>query len=707
MGMPGAFAAVLSGLYIIIMPAVPPQQRLTLSVERARVGRYEQAEFRIGGVPGCSNPDDPAQADVRLEIRTPSGGRVVMPAFYIEPFAIRAVSRGGRQVDAFLRVGEPGWRGRYAPLELGTHTVEATARVGGKVLRSAPVQIVCVPSARSGFVRISRRDPRFLETSDGRAFFTVGQNLAFIKDTFETTEMLRRLAENGVNFVRVWTCCGDWGMAIESRKSAWSRSWAWNPPYVRDERGQTWVRVGAEGVTAQPNWRMLLEPGREYVLSARVRADASAALRVTIPGSDGSVEWPADREARRHEYRFRIGNAPETLEGLRLECREGTAYVRDLQLTAAGSARNLLWDADPDRPILGIYNQVDCAMLDKLVDDAERLGVRLQLCVLTRDLYMQRLSRPDSAEYQQAIKDARNLMRYAVARWGASEAVAAWEYWNEMDPGKPTSRFFTEVGEYLRQTDPYHRPRTTSSWADAPADWKHEAIDLANMHWYMRPAEGERFRDAVQGVLEKAAELRRTVPGKPAFMAEFGLADNNWRPSEYAARDKDFCHLKQGLWASALSGLSGSAMAWWWEDIHARQGYRVYKPLSSFVRRIPWTCGKLTGARAVAEPEYLRPIGLQTNEAAFLWLYDSRFSWYARVAQGKAPQEVQSASVTLSGLRAGRYRPVYHDTDTGVDTTGAAVVASSNGTARVPLPAFRGDVALRLTRMPTASGGRR
>jgi len=700
MGMPRALGAMLGSLFLVVMPAAPQSaKRLTLSVERAKVGRYERAEFRIGGVPGCGNPYDPAQADVRLEIRTPSGGRVVMPAFYMEPFAIRAVSRGGREVDAFVPVGEPGWSGRYAPLEPGIHTVEAAARVGGKLLRSAPVRIVCLPSARRGFVRISRRDPRFLETSDGRPFFAVGQNLAFIKDTFETSEMLQRLAENGVNFLRIWTCCEDWGMAIEARKSAWSRSWAWNPPYVRDAQGNTWVRFGAEGVTAQPNWRMLLEPGREYVLSAKVRADVPATVRVTMLGSDRSAEWRAEQEARRHEYRFRMGNAPESLEPLRLECRETTAYVRDLQLTASGSSRNLLWDADHDRPILGTYNQVDCAMLDKLVEEAEKLGVRLQLCVLTRDLYMERLSRPDSPEYQQAMTDARNVLRYAVARWGASEAVAAWEYWNEMDPGKPTARFFTEVGEYLRQTDPYRRPRTTSSWADAPADWKHEAIDLANMHWYMRPAEDERFRDAVLGVLEKAAELRKEVPAKPAFMAEFGLADNNWRPSEHAAGDVDFCHLKHAIWTSALSGLSGTAMAWWWEDIHARQGYRVYKPLSGFVRNIPWTSGRLTTARAVATPDCLQAVGLQTDEAAFVWLYDRRFSWHARIVQGKPPQEVAGASVTVSGLRAGRYRPVFHDTDTGTETAGS-VVPAEDGRVRVSVPAFRGDVALRLTRIP-------
>ena len=38
-------------------------------------------------------------------------------------------------------------------------------------------------------------------------------------------------------------------------------------------------------------------------------------------------------------------------------------------------------------------------------------------------------------KYEQAIKDAKNLLRYAVARWGYSTAVVGWEYFNEQDPG--------------------------------------------------------------------------------------------------------------------------------------------------------------------------------------------------------------------------------------------------------------------------------
>jgi len=36
---------------------------------------------------------------------------------------------------------------------------------------------------------------------------------------------------------------------------------------------------------------------------------------------------------------------------------------------------------------------------------------------------------------------------------GYSTSVAAWEYWNEMNPGLPTDRFYSALGKYLAQAD--------------------------------------------------------------------------------------------------------------------------------------------------------------------------------------------------------------------------------------------------------------
>ena len=99
-----------------------------------------------------------------------------------------------------------------------------------------------------------------------------------------------------------------------------------------------------------------------------------------------------------------------------------------LSLKEAAGGTELLWEADVNRPIRGYYNPLDCFMLDQIIEAAERNNIYLMLCAITRDLYMNTLSRVDSPEYRLAVEDARKFMRYAVARWGYSTSVAAWEY---------------------------------------------------------------------------------------------------------------------------------------------------------------------------------------------------------------------------------------------------------------------------------------
>ncbi len=661
------------------------------------VPRYGRAEFTIEGVPACRNPFDPQQADVRIEVRTPSNRTLTVPAHYCEPFEIRGRASGADMGDCFFALGRPGWRARYAPTELGPQAVVAVARVGSRELRSRPVTIRCVPSAAQGYLRVSGKDRRFLETDDGKPFFVVGQNVAFVKDTFQTREYLAKLAGNGVNYVRVWTCCEDWGLCLEGRKSGWARTWDWKPPFVTDPKGGQCVRVAAEGATLRPTQRMGLEARQRYVLSATAWAGAAGALSVSIPGVTGLTSENIGPEPRRIQWTFTIGTEPLVLDGIRLTPSSGTVFLRGLSLKAASGDREILWDADPNRLMLGNYSQVDCAMLDRIVEDAEKLGIRLQLCVLTRDLYMDRLKDPASADYAGAISDARNLLRYAIARWGYSTAVAAWEYWNEMDPGKPTGRFFSEVGAYLAQTDPYRRLRTTSSWADSPADWAHPAIDIANMHWYMRPAEGERYRDAVAGVLEKARQLRARASDKPALFAEFGLAQDNWQPSADAKKDLRSVHLKHALWASALSGLSGTAMAWWWEDLHERGAYSLYAPLARFLKGIPWTTARLEATNAQVAPAHLRSVALAGGDRAYIWVYDTRASWHAQAVQGLTPEQVSGATLAVRGLREGRYAPTWFDTQTGRTTEGEPFDLVG-ATAELGLPPFTGDMAIAIVR---------
>ena len=87
-----------------------------------------------------------------------------------------------------------------------------------------------------------------------------------------------------------------------------------------------------------------------------------------------------------------------------------------MSLKEAAGSPELLWEADVNRKERGFYNPVDCYMLDEVIASAQQRGIYLQLCLITRDLYMNSLKDERSDEYQLAIDDAKNLLRYVVAR---------------------------------------------------------------------------------------------------------------------------------------------------------------------------------------------------------------------------------------------------------------------------------------------------
>ena len=687
-------------------PGQPPhpvrQAALTVRPAAPQCGRWERIELAIEGVPPARDPFDPEEVEVTVEVRGPGGVRQTVPACWVQPFQRARRPRFGRDADWLHPRGNGIWRAWYAPPAVGHYACVARLRGRSGGAASAPAAFRCVASARRGPIRVWPANPRYLSYADGSPFFAIGQNVAFVKDLGETERIFRRLGAAGANFARVWTCSEDWGLALEARKSAFGRSWDWKPPFAPEPDaadGRLCVRLGPEEARIDPSHPVGLEPGRRYTLRCEVRTQGSAQASLVLFGEPlgGSVASPGRWTALERSF-----TAPEGrwwLDGAALRrVGEGDVWVRDLSLTTGGTAWNLLWEADPNRPAVGVVSQVDAALLDAVVEAAERNGIYLMLCVLTRDLYMGRLSDPISPAYDAAIRDAKRLMRYAVARWGASTHVASWEYWNELDPGKPAERFYREVGAELLRLDPWRRPRTTSAWAPCPRDWAQPDLDIACLHHYLRPADGPNFGDETSAVLDRARALLKGSPGKPALLAEFGLADDQWRPHPLAERDGGYIHLRRAIWASALSGLAGTAMPWWWETIDARNGYGMYAGIAAFLRGAPFGRPGFGPTEGRATDPEVRVVGLARGGDAWLWVADARANWRNRVEGGATLREVRGALVDLPALPPGRYRVRWASTEDGATISEARAAAGPSG-LRLACPPFRGDIACAVRRV--------
>ncbi len=671
---------------------------------------YGKIEFTIFVENEYENPFDPEQIDLCVEIDTPGAGKVTLPAFFCQDYQRRKLSGGRSGTNWYYPIGQGGWKARFSPMQVGAYSVTAILKDSNGTVRSNTIRFSCNPSQSKGYIRVCEKDPRFFELSEGDPFFAIGQNLAFVGEgqyvnLTKAEEIFASLSQNGANFTRIWTCCEDWAMAIEARKSAWGRSWSRKAqivpmPDTGDGSAQRkCVKIessDSKSFDVSPSHRVALKPNTKYVFSGRFMADDARALQIEIGGDKEQFTSGSKGQWKQFKGEFTTSSGQMWLGRMNIGLvGSGTLWIDALSLKEAKGGAELLWEADVNRPLRGVYNQLDCFILDGLVESARDNGVYLMLCIITRDNYMKYLSNPQSAEYQQAIDDAKKLVRYAVARWGYSTSVASWEYFNEIDPGKPIDRFYNEVGGYLKEIDIYKHLRTTSTWHPSARDCQLASLDIGQLHHYMRPGTNEDMKDEVATIIEKAAFLREHAPHKPVLIGEFGLADEKWGLSDYMKQDSEGVHFRKSLWASAFSGVSGTAMFWWWERLDEQDVYKHYKPLSGFLSGISLAGLKTTTAKT--SNDRLRVLGYQDKDRAYFWLSDKQATWWSQVVDKKKPDSIEGATIEITGLKPGRYSVEWWDTIES-KTVGRMSISLSGNTVSVSVPTFRSDVACKVVR---------
>jgi hypothetical protein len=680
------------------------QKVVSLAVPPVQIGRYEKLELTIEVGRKYIHPFDPCEVQLDVLITEPSGRSLVAPGFWGQDYQRADLMQSGKPVAWCYPQGTGSWKVRLAPTELGRYTLRASLKDREGQVFSSLVTFECVASQSRGFLQAGRENPRFFEFSDGQPFFAIGQNLAFIGEGQYVTipkaeEIFGKLARNGANFLRIWTCCEDWALAIEANKSAWVRSWTKESPIVampgsEGESPRRCIQLkGQDGASlaAASSHPVALRPGTAYVLTGRARTEGCKALRIQIGGKTLDVS-PADWEP--FEMRFTTGPQEHWLGRVAFTLLgKGTAWLDHISLKEAAGGAELLWETDVNRPVRGYYNPLDCFLLDQIVEAARRDGIYLMLCAITRDLYMNSLSKPGSPEYLKATDDAKKFMRYAVARWGYSTSVATWEYFNEMDPGKPTDEFYAQVGRYLEVIDPYRHPRTTSTWHPSARDCRHPQIDIAQAHHYMRPDDDD-FKDEFESIGRQSRWLREQAPDKPALIGEFGLATAKWGQSEYMKQDRESVHFHNCLWSSALSGSSGTALFWWWELLDQQNAYRHYKPLATFLADFR-PAGLQPTTAATSEPR-LRILGQQGQDRVYLWLVNRQATWWNLVVEKRQSDPIESASVVLDGLAPGRYTVLWWNTHEGVPLA-RQTMAAEEGRLRLTAPPFSRDLACKIT----------
>ncbi len=230
-----------------------------LTPHPATYTRYELA-FDLSRTTG--NPFNPEEVAVDAVFRTPSGTTMTVPAFYYQPYARRL---DADEVETVEPSGPASWRVRFTPLEPGHHTWRLQVRARGERLETAEHAFNVSLGEPHGFVRVSKHDPRYFETADGKFFYPIGQNIHAPFDrrcakllgvpvlpnrgTFAYDHYFEKMAANGGNAAIVWM--SNWWVSIE-----WTKAWpgfngltdynlgnAWRLDYLLDSAEKHGIHV--------------------------------------------------------------------------------------------------------------------------------------------------------------------------------------------------------------------------------------------------------------------------------------------------------------------------------------------------------------------------------------------------------------------------------------------------------------------------------
>jgi hypothetical protein len=391
---------------------------------------------------------------------------------------------------------------------------------------------------------------------------------------------------------------------------------------------------GAEVLTpvGAPEWRVRFtptEPGAHAVEVLVAQNGSQPApwshARFTVPADSAATlrSWVAVGADRR--YLATTDGRPLRLVGENV-CWAGARGTYDYDnwfpaMRASGQNFARLWLAPWFLPLehkpgtLTRYDLAGAWQLDRVVDLAEHENLYLLLCFDHHGMYQERnrgwggtnnfwkTSNPYSAALggpcatpndfftdARAKETYRKRLRYLVARYGASPRLLAWQFFNEIDnvfgpallDETAVVAWHREMAQHLRALDPFAHLITTSltGSSDRPAMWSLPEMDFAVYHSYAEPAPG-RF-------LATVADSFTQRYRKPVLVGEFGTNAGQWT----IAGDPYLRGFRQGLWGGALGGSMGTAMSWWWEDVHTDNAYPLLGALDSILRRAGWHEGE-------------------------------------------------------------------------------------------------------------------
>ncbi|MBW2256341.1 MAG: DUF5060 domain-containing protein [Deltaproteobacteria bacterium] len=454
-------------------------------------------------------------------------------------------------------------------------------------------------------------------------------------------------------------------------------------------------------------WLLRYQPQELGLHDVEVQVDGVPVQSFAFRAHPGRTHGPLHPDG----YAFRHADGtPFVAVGLNLGWSAGGGsedYDRWFsEMEAAGGTFARVWfthftGQDPEWPHLGRMDPDAGEEVDRLLDLAAEHGVMVMLVLWQHsELESARWSSWDSNPYNadnggpcpdslcffqdptaRAFQD--RLVRYAVARWGAHPALAAWEVINEADGvqtvmGSTVASWAASHADTLRSLEDGLHPVSWSYTLPPQVDpgqvW--EGADFTQVHSYLLTDVGP-----VAGGVSTALER---WPG-PVLVGEWGL---DWS-GDLDLADTEGLTWHNANWTALASGSAGTALTWWWDN-HVEPEDLWYRMTGPATVASGLDLPSMAPVEIDVDHPELEVYGRSDGKTALVWVHD--IDWTVGRSE---PVPRRGARLSLDGLPEGC--ATLHDT-----VTGQALDVMDAVDGVLDLPTIRGDVAVIVGAEPCA-----
>ncbi len=182
--------------------------------------------------PGRAAPYGTEGISIDAHFTSPSGKTLIVPAFYYQTYTRSGSYDSGPTMSPGSTYG---WMIRFAPEEIGTYRyyITITDKEGTTTYNPSNLSFSSVSSSSKGFIRVSSRDSRFWDYSNGESFVPISGArqwwLCCGHRSFDYDKTFASFKANNMNFTRIWTQNDGWGLTVEGHYDQYTYPDDFNP----------------------------------------------------------------------------------------------------------------------------------------------------------------------------------------------------------------------------------------------------------------------------------------------------------------------------------------------------------------------------------------------------------------------------------------------------------------------------------------------